>query len=106
MSGSFGAQPQALATTASAFQSQADPILQQAQRLQTITGAAATTGRDYAAEGDAYHQAITGPLNTVVRSFGETCLKVSGALTRTQQGYEGADASGTAGLRSAGGESP
>ena len=86
MSGSFGAQTQALATTASTFQAQADPILQQAQRLQTIKGAGPTTGRDYAAEGDAYHQVITGPLNTVVRSFGETCLKVSSALTAEPAG--------------------
>ena len=93
MSGSFGAQTQALATAASAFQSQADPILQQAQRLETIKGAAQTTGRDYAAQGDAYHQAITGPLEkTIVRSFGETCLTVSSGLTANQQGYEGADA--------------
>lgn len=105
MSGSFGAQTQALGTAASAFQSQADPILQQAQRLETIKGTAQTTGRDYAAEGDAYHQVITGPLNTVVRSFGETCLKVSTALTQSRQGYEGAETSGSAALRSAGGQS-
>jgi hypothetical protein len=104
MSGSFGAQTQALATAASAFQSQADPILQQAQRLETITGTGQTTGRDYSAQGDAYHQVITGPLNAVVRSFGETCLTVSSGLTANQQNYEGADASGSTALRSAGGE--
>lgn len=105
MSGSFGAEPQALATAASTFQSQADPILQQAQRLETIKGTAQTTGRDYSAEGDAYHQAITGPLNAVVRSFGETCLTVSSGLSQSQQGYQGADTSGSAALRSAGGQS-
>ncbi len=103
MSGSFGAQTQALASTASAFQSQADPVLQQAQRLETIKGTAQTTGRDYSAEGDAYHQAITGPLNAMVRSFGETCLTVSSGLTANQRNYEGADGSGSAGLTSAGG---
>ena len=68
------------------------------------SGAAQTTGRDYSAQGDAYHQVITGPLNAVVRSFGETCLTVSGGLTANQQNYEGADASGSTALRSAGGD--
>ncbi len=103
MSGSFGAQTQALASAASAFQSQADPILQQAQRLETIKGTAQTTGRDYSADGDAYHQVITGPLNAIVRSFGETCLTVSSGLTANQHNYEGADGSGSAGLTTAGG---
>lgn len=101
--GGFGAQTQELATAASAFQSQADPILQQAQRLQDVKGGPQTTGRDYSAEGDAYRQAITGPLNAVVRAFGETCITVSDGLTDNQRGYQSADGSGSAGLQSAGG---
>lgn len=103
MSGSFGAQTQALAAAASAFDAQADPILAQAQRLQSVKGAAGTTGRDYSAQGDAYHQAITGPLNAVVRAFGETCIRVSDALRQSGQSYEGADSSGSGALSSAGG---
>lgn len=102
--GGFGAQTQNLATAAAAFQSQADPILQQAQRLQTVKGSAQSTGRDYAAEGDAYRQAITGPLDAIVRAFGETCITVSDGLTSNQRGYESADGSGSAGLQSAGGQ--
>jgi hypothetical protein len=103
MSASFGAQTPALGTAASAFDEQADPILQQAQRLETVKGSAQTTGRDYSAEGAAYRQVLTGPLNAVVRSFGETCLKVSSGLSANQRDYENADSSGSAALRAGGG---
>jgi hypothetical protein len=103
MGGSFGAQTQAIASAAGAFGAQADPILQQAERLQTVEGTAQTTGRDYAAQGDSYRQALTGPLAKIVRTFGERCISVSDRLTRNQQDYDGADASGSAGLRASGG---
>jgi len=103
MSGSFGAQAQAIAAAAGGFGAQADPILQQAERLQTVKGTAQTTGRDYAAQGGAYRQALTGPLEKIVRSFGERCISVADRLGQNQQDYEGADATGSAGLRTAGG---
>ena len=101
-SGGFGAQSPALGTAASAFDSQADPIIQQAERLETIKGSASTTGRDYAAQGDAYRQAITGSLEKVIRGFGEKCIWVSTNLTDTQAGYDNADSGGAAGLKSSG----
>ena len=103
MSGSFEAQPQAIAAAAGAFGAQADPILQQAERLQTVKGTAETTGRDYAAQGDAYRQALTGPLERIVRAFGERCISVSDRLEQNQHNYEGADASGSAGLHASAG---
>ena len=103
MGGSFGAQTQAIAAAAGAFGAQADPILQQAERLQTVKGTAQTTGRDYAAQGDAYRQALTGQLEKIVRIFVVRCVSVSDRLNQSQQNYEGADASGAAGLRASGG---
>jgi len=46
MSGGFGAQTPAIASTASAFDAQADPIVQQAERLESIKGSGSTTGRE------------------------------------------------------------
>jgi hypothetical protein len=102
MSGGFGAQTPAIASTASAFDAQADPIVQQAERLESIKGTGSTTGREYAAQGDAYHQAVTGPLEKIIRTFGEKCIWVSTSLSKTQGSYDGADASGSAGLTSSG----
>jgi hypothetical protein len=101
-SGSFGAQTQAIATAASAFDGQADPIIQQAERLESIKGSSTTTGKAYSAQGDAYHQAVTQSLEKVIRTFGEKCLWVSTNLTDTKTGYESADSSGASSLDSAG----
>lgn len=102
MTGGFGAQTPELGSTASAFSAQADPIVQQAERLETTKGSSSTTGRSYSAQGDAYHQALTGPLEKIIRSFGEKCTWVSTNLTDTQQSYDSADSSGSAGLTASG----
>jgi hypothetical protein len=102
--GGFGAQSPQIASAASTFDAQADPIMQQAERLQSIKGSAATTGRAYGAQGDAYRQAVTGPLEKIIRSFGEKCTWVSTTLSDTQDVYDAADTSGSAGLGSSGSE--
>jgi hypothetical protein len=102
MTGGFGAQTPQLGSTAGAFDAQADPIMQQAERLESIKGSAATTGKAYAAQGDAYRAAVTGPLEKIIRSFGEKCVWASTNLTDTQQSYDNTDASGSAGLTSSG----
>jgi hypothetical protein len=101
-SGSFGAETQAIATAASAFDAQADPIVQQAERLESIKGSSSTTGNAYSAQGDAYHQAVTHSLEAVIRTFGEKCLWVSTNLTDTLVDYEGADGSASSSLDAAG----
>ena len=101
-SGGFGAQTPELSSAATAFDAQADPIIQQAERLETIKGSSATTGTGYSAQGAAYHDAITGPLEKIIRSFGEKCTWVSTNLSDTQSSYDGADASGSSGLHTAG----
>jgi hypothetical protein len=68
-----------------------------------VQGGASTTGRDYAAQGSAYYQAVTGALEKIIRSFGEKCIYVSTNLQANQRDYESADASGSAGLGAAGG---
>ncbi|HZZ95676.1 MAG TPA: hypothetical protein VFE19_01580 [Jatrophihabitantaceae bacterium] len=100
--GGFGAQTPAIASTASAFEAQSDPIQQEAERLESIKGSASTTGRAYAAQGDAYHQGVTGPLEKIIRSFGEKCIWVSTKLSDTQDAYDAADASGSSGLTASG----
>jgi len=93
-SGSFGAEPRALSAAAQAFDAQSDPIAQQAQRLEGIKGSAATTGKAYAAQGAAYHDAVTTTLNTVVRTFSEKTAWLSGALSQTASDYASGDESG------------
>lgn len=103
MSGGFGAQTPAITRTAAVFGAHADPILQQAERLQGVHGTARSTGRDYAAQGEAYRQAMTGAVAKLVRSFGERCISVSDRLRATAGGYQDADSSGSSRLSSAGG---
>ena len=98
----FGAQTPQLGSTASAFNAQADPILTQGQRLDQLRGSPSTTGRDYAQQGSAYQAALSGPLQQIIRSYGEQCIWVSTNLTDTAQNYDSADASGSAALRSSG----
>jgi hypothetical protein len=102
MTGGFGTATPQLGSTAGAFDAQADPILQQAERLESIKGSSGSTGKAYAAQGDAYRSAVTGPLEKIIRSFGEKCTWVSTNLTDTQQSYASADASGSSGLTSSG----
>jgi hypothetical protein len=102
-SGSFEAQSQAIAGAASAFDAQADPIIRQAERLRAAQGTATTTGRDYSAQGSAYYQALTGPLEKIIRSFGEKCVYVSTNLQASAKDYTSADAAGSAGLQASGG---
>lgn len=101
-SGSFGAEIQTIATAASAFDAQSDPIIQQAERLTSIKGSSSSTGRAYAAQGNAYHQAVTGPLESIIRKFGEKCIWVSTNLTDTKTDYEAADGSASSSITSAG----
>jgi hypothetical protein len=103
-SGSFAADTQAISTAASAFDAQADPIMQQADKLETIKGSASTTGRAYAPQGQAYHDAITQSLETIIRSFAEKSSWVSGALSANVTDYVSADDSGQATLSSSGTE--
>jgi len=81
MSGGFGAQTPAIASTASAFDAQADPIMQQAMKLESIKGSASTTGKAYAPQGQAYHDAITQSLEKIIRSFSEKSTWVSATLS-------------------------
>jgi hypothetical protein len=103
MTGGFAAQSPALGNAAAVFGSAADPILQQAERLQGVRGTAQTTGRDYAAQGEAYRQALTGPLTTLVRRYGERCISVSDRLRASGRSYDSTDGSGSGELQAAGG---
>lgn len=101
-SGSFAANSQAIATAASAFDAQADPIMQQALKLESIKGSASTTGRAYAPQGQAYHDAITQSLEKIIRTFSEKTTWVSATLSAAGTDYTGSDDSGQATIRSSG----
>jgi uncharacterized protein YukE len=103
-SGGFAVDPQAIATAAKAFESQADPIAQQAQKLDGIKGSASTTGRAYQAQGSAYHQAVTSSLDKVVREFSTKTEWVSGALSQAGTDYTSGDQSGQTTIAASGKE--
>jgi hypothetical protein len=101
-SGGFAADPQAIATAAKAFDSQVDPIAQQAQKLDGIKGSASTTGKAYHAQGAAYHDAVTASLDKVVREFSAKAEWVSGALSQAGADYTAGDQSGTSTIAASG----
>ena len=74
--------------------SQADPIAQQAQKLDGIKGSASTTGKAYQAQGTAYHDAVTASLDKIVREFSAKAEWVSGALSQAGTDYTSGDQSG------------
>lgn len=98
----FGADPQAIATAASAFEAQVDPIAQQAQKIDGIKGSSSTTGRSYSGQGSAYHDAVTTTLTKLVREYSAKTSWVSGALSQTQTDYTASDQSGSSGMNAAG----
>jgi hypothetical protein len=101
-SSGYGADPQAIGTAAKAFEAQVDPIAQQAQKLDEILGSSSTTGRDYSAQGSAYHDAVTTTLGKLVREYSAKTAWVSGALSQTQTDYTASDQSGSSGVNAAG----
>lgn len=90
-SGSYAADPQAIASTAQTFDGQVDPIARLAQNLDGIKGAAATTGRDYHAQGTSYHNAVTKTLEGLVREFSEKTAWTAGALDDASGQYTSGD---------------
>jgi hypothetical protein len=101
-SGGFSVDPQAIATAARAFDSQADPIAQQAQKLDGIKGSASTTGKAYQAQGSAYRDAVAASLEKVVREFSTKTEWVSGALTQAGADYTSGDQSGQSTIAASG----
>src|ERR1700733_13661061 len=91
--GSFAADAQAIATAASAFDAQADPIMQEALKLESIKGSASTTGKAYAPQGQAYHDAVTQSLEKIIRTFSEKSTWVSATLSATGSDYTSSDES-------------
>jgi hypothetical protein len=101
-SAGFGADPQAIAAAAKAFDAQCDPIAHAAQQLDGIKGSASNTGRAYQAQGSAYHEAITSSLEKLIRRFSERTEWVSGALSQAGADYTAGDAGGAQTLSSGG----
>ena len=101
MSGGFGAQTPAIASTASAFDAQADPILQQAERLESIKGSARPPAGRTPRRATPTTRRSPGRSR---RSSGRSARNALGVdeLSDTQSAYDSADASGSAGLSSSG----
>ncbi|HEY8301577.1 MAG TPA: hypothetical protein VIG48_06745 [Jatrophihabitans sp.] len=102
---SFTADTAAFSQAASAFHAEVEPISAQGRRLTTIKGSASTTGRDYQAQGTAYHDAIAGPnsvLAMIISQFSHRCDETSIKLASNGRDYESNDASNSAALRSSG----
>lgn len=102
---SFTADPAAFSRAASSFRAEAEPISAQGRRLTTIKGSAATTGRDYQAQGRAYHDAIAGPdspLAMIISQFSHRCDETAIKLAANGRDYDSRDAGTSATLREAG----
>ena len=106
---SFTADSAALSEAASAFRAEVEPISAQGRRLSTIKGSAATSGRDYQAQGKAYHDAVAGPnsgLAMIISQFSHRCDETSIKLADNGRDYERTDAGNSAALHGAGSQGP
>lgn len=91
-SGSYAADTQAITSAAQAFEGQADPIAQVAQKLEAIKGTASNTGRDYGAQGSSYHDAVTKTLEALVREYSQKTSWSAGVLSQAAADYTASDA--------------
>ena len=101
-SASFGAQTQALTTASSAFDAEYQPITEQAARLENVEGSSSTTGRDYGAQGNAYRQALTGPVQALISDFAQMCEWTSASLDASSSSYQDTDQQRSADLSASG----
>lgn len=101
-SGGFDTSTQAISTAAAAFDKESAPITETAQQLSGIKGSGSNTGKAYAAQGQAYHQAITSSLTKLIDEFGTKTSWVSGALSATASDYQSGDTSGAQTIRRGG----
>jgi hypothetical protein len=102
---SFTADTAAFSSAASAFGAAVDPINALARQLDTIKGAASTTGRDYQAQGQAYHDAIAGPdsgLAMIIGQFAHRSDETSIKLGSNGRDYESSDAANSSTLSNSG----
>jgi hypothetical protein len=102
---SFTADTAAFSSAASAFDAEVEPITNLARQLDTIKGSASTTGRDYQAQGQAYHDAIAGPdsgLAMIIQQFAHRCDETSTKLGSNGRAYESSDAANSATVGSSG----
>ncbi|SDJ43191.1 Excreted virulence factor EspC, type VII ESX diderm [Frankineae bacterium MT45] len=99
---SFKADPQALSTAAQAFTAQVDPINTVATRAEQLQGSPSSAGRDYAAEGTAYHAALLTMVQTLLTPMASKATWVADTLASTAASYQQSDRSADTGLDAAG----
>lgn len=102
---SFSADTAAFSQAASAFSAEVQPIDNLARRLDTIKGSASTSGRDYRAQGQAYHDAIAGAnsgLAMIIQQFAHRCDETSIKLGSNGRDYESSDAANSSTLSGSG----
>ncbi len=102
MTSSFTADPQALTAAAQAFSAQVDPINTAATKAEQIQGGPGNAGRDYSAQGTAYHAAVTTLVQTLFTPMATKTTWVSDTLSGTAASYTQSDQSATTGLNTAG----
>ena len=96
---SFEAHTPALSSGAAAFGNAFSPLFEQAARLESLKGSSSTTGRDYSVQGDSYHQAMTGPVQELIKYYAQKCNWVSYNLSANAKDYEARDAANTAAIK-------
>ena len=102
---SFSADTAAFSRAASAFRAEIEPISAQGRRLDTVKGSAATTGREYCAQGQAYHDAIAGPnsrLAMIISQFSHRCDETAIKLAANGRDYDSSDVGNAATLHDSG----
>ena len=97
---SFEAQTPALSSGAAAFGNAFSPLFEQAARLESLQGASSTTGRDYAPQGDSYHQAMAGPVQELIKYYAQKCDWVNYNLSANAKDYQARDDANSTALKS------
>jgi hypothetical protein len=99
---SFKADPQALQTASTQFAAQVDPINTKATQAEAVQGNAGNTGRQYGAQGTAYHSAMLTFVQTLLTPMATKATWVSDTLASTSADYKKQDDAASQGLNSAG----
>ncbi len=102
MTSGFRTDPQALETASHAFDAQVQPINALATDAEQVSAGPATTGRDYAAEGSAYHAAMLTFVQTLMTPLATKTTWVGDTLAASAGSYRQQDTAASGGITSAG----
>jgi hypothetical protein len=102
MTSSFRADPQAQRTAARAFTGQVEHVNAVATKAEQVQAGPANSGRDYAAQGSAYHAAMLTFVQAQLTPMATKTTWVGDTLASTGQHYAAQDSAASGALNGAG----